>query len=380
LQNRQETSNQVANLLDDNNVIGELDSEGMLNCTVKLHEQFEYWLKGEQRTILRKETVKLDKFRPANIVVSGMGGSGTIGDFLSKLLEDELEIPIIVNKDDDIPRFVDEKTLFIAVSYSGDTEETLYAYQEARDSQAKVICITSNGELKCLAEENKDALILIPDSMQPRASIGYLLTPALLMFHELGLISSVEEDIKETIGVLKTISEKFKPEVKTPNNKAKQIALWLEGKIPTVYGSRSYYGVVAMRLKTIFSENAKIHAWHNVFPELNHNDIEAWGARDKQNGDIAVIFLRDERDPSIIHIRVDEMKKIIMKRGTDVREIWVEESSSKLARVFSVLAYGDFVGTYLALLNGVNPTQVELIEQFKKNVKLAKEQRNVGNV
>lgn len=288
---------------------------------------------------------KIDK-----IVVAGMGGSAVGGDLLKAYMHDS-KIPVFVVRDYSIPNFVDENTLFLAISYSGNTEETLSAYEEAAKKKAKIVAITSGGQLAAKAKK----VIKIPNGLQPRAALGYLFFPALGVLANSGIADAKGKEIEEMLGILS----------KTGDFKAvgERIAKKIHGKTPVVYSS-NLFGPVAYRWKTQFNENSKSPAFHHVFAELNHNEIVGYQLMNKS--DWAAIFIRDAQDHERIKLRMDITKEIISQR-VEVEEVFTR-GEGLLSRIFSGIYYGDFASYYLALANKVDPTPVNVIENLKKRL------------
>ncbi|MBU4562720.1 bifunctional phosphoglucose/phosphomannose isomerase, partial [bacterium] len=208
-----------------------------------------------------------------NIVVLGMGGSAIGGDLLSNYLADELSIPIVVIRGYDIPGFVDENSLVFAVSYSGNTEETISALKKCLEAKARIIALTSGGKLAVLSQENNFPVIKVPAGIQPRAAISYLFFPILKALERLSLIKEKVSEIEETFNTLKELSKEYCAKSPSENNLAKKVALSLYQHLPLVYGSEGLLEAVAMRWKTQINENSKWPCFWNVFPELDHNEI-----------------------------------------------------------------------------------------------------------
>lgn len=289
---------------------------------------------------------KVDK-----IVVAGMGGSAVGGDLLKTYMHDS-KIPVFVVRDYSAPNFVDENTLFFAVSYSGNTEETLSAYEQAVRKKAKIVAVTSNGQLGSSAKK----VIKVPPGLQPRAALGYLFFPVLGVLNNSGIVDVKGDEVEEMLGIIKK-TEDFRVF-------GERLAKKLYGKTPIVYSS-SLFGPVAYRWKTQFNENSKSPAFNHSFAELNHNEIVGYQLMNKNEW--AAIFIRDENDHERIKLRMDITKEILSSR-VDVEEIFTR-GEGMLARIFSGIYYGDFASYYLALANKVDPTPVNVIENLKKRLR-----------
>ena len=284
-----------------------------------------------------------------NIVVTGMGGSAVGGDLLKIYLSDT-NIPVYVNRDYKVPDFVNENSLVFAVSYSGNTEETLSALNDAKEKKAQIIGITSGGKL---ADECGKS-IKIPSGLQPRAALGYLFFPMLGILHNTNIIGVKNDELNEMVDILKQ-TDKF-------NNAGEGLSKKLKEKIPLIYASQAL-GAIAFRWKTQINENAKMPAFYNVFSEMNHNEIAGYKSMDRK---FAAVILRDKYDNERIKKRMDVCKEI-MEVNVDVEEVQTE-GESLLARMFSAIYLGDFVSYYLALWNRADPGPVEIIEEMKKKL------------
>jgi glucose/mannose-6-phosphate isomerase len=284
-----------------------------------------------------------------NVVVAGMGGSAIGGDLL-KLYLSTAKVPIYINRDYEVPDFVNEESLVFAASYSGNTEETLAAFRDAKSKGAKIIAITSNGRLS----DECDKIIKIPHGLQPRAALGYLFFPMLGVLHNMGIARVKNEELNEMLKLLKK-SDKF-------NDEGEALSKKLKGKIPVIYASEPMSSV-AYRWKTQINENAKLPAFSNIFSEMNHNEIAGYKGMDRK---FTAVIIRDKNDNERIKKRMDICKEIMEER-VDVEEVNTQ-GDGFLARMFSTIYLGDFVSYYLALWNRVDPTPVEVIEGMKRRL------------
>jgi len=286
----------------------------------------------------------------ANIVVCGMGGSAIGGSLLKTYMADS-DIPVVVNRTYKLPNFVDKDTLVFAVSYSGNTEETLEAVEEAKNRGAKIIAITSGGKLASLA----DKVIKVPANFQPRAAVGYLFFPMLSVLYNSKLIDVKNGDLNELIKLLQD-KEYFEKE-------SKRLAKLMKNKTPIIYSS-DRFEPIAYRFKTQIQENAKYPAFNNVFPEMNHNEINAFQFMERSK--FMVFIIRDEDDHERIKKRFDICSDIMSDR-VDV-EFIETKGKSLLARMFSTIHLGDMTSYELAMNLRVDPTPVEVIEGLKKRL------------
>jgi glucose/mannose-6-phosphate isomerase len=296
-----------------------------------------------------------------NIVISGMGGSAIGGDLLRSLFGDECPVPIVINRDYKIPGFVDDSTLFIAASYSGNTEETISAFEFAQEKKAKIISISCGGKLQELSTEAGIPNFTIErKGLQPRCALGYLFIPMIFFLSKLGLITDQSQNLEEATEVIAQASEELSPDMPAENNQAKQMAIILYNRLPVIYAPQSYFDIVAMRWKGQINENSKMMAFYNVIPEMNHNEIVGWGIPEDISQRCVVIILTDSDVSPKIRKRIDVTKSLIAEEGTQVIEIQATGKST-LAKALDLIYFGDFMSYYLALLNSVDPTPIERI-------------------
>ena len=298
-----------------------------------------------------------------NVIISGLGGSAIGGDLFRSFTQYEIKIPVTVNRNYSLPKFADSNTLVIISSYSGNTEETTSAYREAINAKCKIICITSGGEVKKIAGQNKHNCIIIPGGLQPRCALGYSFFTLLLLFVKLGLIKDRKEEINETVKILETESVEY-TNLNPDKNLALKIAIDLKGKLPVVYSSADVMDIVNLRWRGQISENAKILAYGNLYPEMNHNELVGW----KLNADIlkkiVVVFLKDENDNERIKLRMSITSEIYKKYADNIFSL-ESNGKYKLGRIFDSIYLGDWVSFYLAILNKVDPTPVDVINYLK---------------
>ncbi|SHG53436.1 bifunctional phosphoglucose/phosphomannose isomerase [Thermosyntropha lipolytica DSM 11003] len=298
------------------------------------------------------------------IVVSGLGGSAIGGDILRSYAADKMDIPVIVNRGYELPNFVNRDTLFLAVSYSGNTEETISAYEEARRREADIICVTSGGKLEELAGKDGYGVIKVPSGLVPRAAIGYLFCPLLLVLGELKILPRAEKELEETIEILSRLRDELRPELALPANKARYIAEELRGALPVIWGTTGVSEVAAMRFKAQINENAKSPAYYNIFPELNHNEIVGFEVPDSVLSGVVVVILEDEYDHPRIKKRIEITSRIVEDKVKNIIRV-KSRGDSFLARLFSLIYIGDYASVYLAMDYGINPTPVAVIDYLK---------------
>jgi glucose/mannose-6-phosphate isomerase len=254
--------------------------------------------------------------------------------------------------------------LFLAVSYSGNTEETLSAYSQARQQGASIICITTGGKLKAMAEQDNYAVVEIPAGLVPRAATGYLFAPLALLLEELGIIEGPRQELRETVEVLRGMREQLHPGVEVGSNQARIIAGKLRYTLPVIWGTAGVSEVAALRWKAQINENAKCPAYYSVFPELNHNEIVGFEVPQSLLASLSCIILRDKYDYERVNRRIEISKEIIKDQVKEIIEI-NSQGESYLTRFYSLVYIGDYASVYLAQEYGINPTPVKVIDYLK---------------
>ena len=294
--------------------------------------------------------------RPINkVFIAGLGGSGIGGDFVAAFIKDECKVPVLVGKSYHLPAFIDENTLYIASSYSGNTEEVLHATTEAQKTGAQIVIIASGGKLLQLAQEKTyDCIALPPDYPSPRACLGFSMVAQLSIMHKLGIISrSALDQIKSSVDLLKYDQDEIK-------SKALKVAKLISGKTPIIYVS-DRMEAVALRFKQQINENAKTLSWYNVIPEMNHNELVGWS---EMHNDAAVIYFRNKDDFKRNALRIDISKEIIAKHTHTVIEIF-SKGQSLVEKSMYFTHLGDWISLYLAELKPVDPSEIKVIDFLK---------------
>lgn len=339
-------------MLDDLKKIHELDVADTLGIAERQWEQLGYEFETTQTAISAD-----------NIVYAGMGGSA-----LAAILSESwpgYKVPFKVVRDYDIPDYVSDKTYFVAASYSGNTEETISAIAQAEERGAQIAVIAGGGKLAEIAKEKGYPLAVLPKAEQPRYAVFYNLKALLVLLEKAGLVNGdgVNDDLADSAGFLKSAVEAWTATVPTDKNQAKQIALECIGKSAVIYAGPKF-APTAYKWKISFNENAKQVAWTNSYPEFNHNEFMGWTKQPVQKP-YTVIDLRSSLENPRIQKRFEVSEKLLsgMRPAPIVVDI---QGKTLLQQLLWVIALGDFVTLYTALLNGLNPAPVDLIEKFKK--------------
>ncbi|MFN6039720.1 MAG: bifunctional phosphoglucose/phosphomannose isomerase [Bacteroidota bacterium] len=289
-----------------------------------------------------------------NVIISGLGGSGIGGTIVNEILSSQLKIPVFINKDYVLPDYVNQNTLVIACSYSGNTEETLNVFNLAMEKNAQIICISSGGKLSAMAVEKGKDLVTIPGGLPPRASFGYPFVQLLNVFSVLGFTSDeFKKQISEAIDLMRREVEEIK-------SKASELANNLFGKIPVIYSLAGSEGI-ALRFRQQLNENSKMLAWHNVFPEMNHNELVGWA---QKNDVLAVVALRTSNDHPKNIKRLEICKPIISKCTASWTDINAK-GNSRIAQTLYLIHLTDWASLFLANLKNIDPVEVNVIDYLK---------------
>jgi glucose/mannose-6-phosphate isomerase len=297
-----------------------------------------------------------------SVVVLGMGGSGIAGDVCTAIAGPFMPVPVIVQKGYAPPQFVSESTLVFAVSCSGNTEETIEAASMAAMAGARMVVVCAGGELASLAGEWGAPHIPVPTSIpQPRAAIGALAMPPLVVLEAVGLFPGASEWIAGAVTQLKRRRDALVKD----GNEAEDLARRIGRQLPLVYGGAALGAVAAMRWKTQFNENAKVAAFWNTIPELTHNEVCGWG----QNGDVTrqvfrLVNLRHDYEHPQIARRFDLVNEAVDEVVADIEEVRAKGEGA-LAQLLDLILVGDFTSIHSALQAGVDPGPVDILAQMK---------------
>jgi glucose/mannose-6-phosphate isomerase len=290
----------------------------------------------------------------ANVVICGLGGSGIGGSILGQLISEQCPVPIQSVKGYTIPGYVGDRTLVIACSYSGNTEETLEAVGQAIEKDAQIACISSGGKLSDMAVKHNWPLITVPGGDPPRAAFGFAMVELLRMAEVFGLTSSAwNDELEKAIELLDQEEEKIQ-------STARQLAESIQHKLPVIYSSPWLEGV-ATRWTQQVGENSKGLSWKNVYPEMNHNELVGWASGTK---DLAVIFLLSDHDHPRVARRMELSETIIRKHTPHIHH-YKAKGSSRLEQALYLIHLGDWMTVYLAAFKGVDDIEIEVIDWLK---------------
>lgn len=336
------------------------DTENMYSVLVEFPRQL-LDAKKIGESINKENLENIDK-----VLVLGMGGSAIGGDLVKDYAENHLcsKLQVIINRGYDIPNFIDKNTLVIASSYSGNTEETVEAYQKASKVSDNRICITTGGKLGEIANLQGTEIISLPGGYQPRCAIGYSAVVVMYILIQKGLFSEVQSasainDLEEAIQRSDELSTHFSNI--NENNEAIKFANLMVNKIPVIYSSSQMMASINARWRGQFHENAKALAFGSLLPEMNHNEINSWENPARLRSNATVIFLRDEAEHPRVALRFEALKNII---NADVHE-FRGTGKGLLTRYFDLVITADWITYYLALLYSKDPTAIPAIIHLK---------------
>jgi glucose/mannose-6-phosphate isomerase len=296
-----------------------------------------------------------------NVVLAGMGGSAWPAVYLQTW--GQPSVPFEIVRDYTLPAYVGKNTLFISSSYSGNTEETLSALAEAEKRGAQIVVVTAGGKLAKIAEEKGHTLYMIPGGIQPRMSSFFFLVAMAELLEPLGLLPKGKlAELRETGAWLKDQINDWRPDVATDKNAAKQLALELMGKSVVVYSGPKIFPA-ANKFKICLNENAKNVAWVNQYPEFNHNEFIGWSAQPKDKP-YAVVEIRSNLEHERVQKRFEVSERLLSGKRP-APQVVVPQGETHLQQLLWASNFCDFVSVYVALLNGIDPTPVGLVEKLK---------------
>lgn len=342
-------------MLDDLKYIHEKDAQDALGIAEKQWQQLQHFFDIPELNYMVE-----------NVVVSGMGGSA-----LAALISQSwpgYKLPFEISRNYDIPAYVSDKTLFIASSYSGNTEETIEAVKQAKQKGAQIVVIASGGQLEEIARTEGYPFAALPPGIQPRFATLYNFKAIITILERAGLVNENDASaaVYEAGGFIQEAVAVWRADVKTDKNEAKRLALELSGATPVIYAGPKLFPA-AYKWKISFNENAKNVAWCNQFPEFNHNEFLGWSSHpiDKP---YKIVELTSNLEHERTQKRFEVTNKLLSGRWPQPH-IVEAKGTTQLEQLLYTIALGDFVSIYLALLNGLNPTPVDLIEKFKTELK-----------
>lgn len=321
---------------------------------IELVDRFPAQLK-EALNIGQKANITKHSAAIRNVFVAGIGGSGIGANFTQDFTVAELKVPFLVGKGYEIPQFINKNTLAIVSSYSGNTEETLSAFDLLLQTGAKIVCIASGGKVIAKAKELGLDYIQLPSGWpSPRACVGFSFIQQLFILNKLKLISN--KTIKQIEGAIRLL-EKENDNIKKD---AAKLAAKLNGKITVIYATDRMESV-ALRFRQQVNENAKLLGWHGVVPEMNHNELVGW--REKTDK-LAVVYFRNKDDFPRNSVRIDINKKIIGEYTTNITDLW-SKGRNLVEKALYFVSLGDYASCYLCDLGGFDSIEIKVIDFLK---------------
>ena len=344
--------------LNDTKRFKELDTEDMIGHINDLPKQLlKAWDLGQQLALPDWEGIE-------RVIIAGMGGSAIGADLLEVYAAPLSPVPIVVHRDYDLPAWAKgENTLVICSSHSGNTEETLSAYEAAKAAGCRVLALTTGGKLAAAATNSGDALWQFTYPGQPRAAIHHSFGLLLAAFTRLGFVPDPEEELKGAVAAMQTQQKTLLPEIPDTANSAKRMAGQFMERWITIFGA-GIMAPVARRWKTQINEIAKANAGFEFLPEANHNTMEAVTQPEKEFAHTMAIFLRSGNNHPRNQRRVELTRTAIMVQGVNTDFIEAQ-GDSVLANIWTALHYGDYTAYYLAMAYELDPSPVPMIEEFK---------------
>lgn len=311
----------------------------------------------EAHKIGKNTTLKEAQNKLKNVIICGLGGSGIGGKIVAQLAQKHSQLPIVTHNDYGLPQFVNENSLVIISSYSGNTEETISALKKAVEMKCEIACITSGGEVLEIATKNKLNHLVVPSGNPPRAMLTYSLVQLIFILENYGLLPvNSNQDVLEAVDLINKEEENFKKE-------AKDIASKIHNTTPLIYSDASFEGV-GTRFKQQLNENSKILAFNHVVPEMNHNELVGWAGG---SNDFSVLFLRNESDYQRNQLRMEICKEIISAKTNKVFEIY-SKGDSEIAKTLYLIILTDWISVFLAEILEVDPIEVNVITNLKNQL------------
>jgi len=342
-------------MLDDSNFIAQRDPQDILSVIIDSPKQFmhEFHVEGPELPLAND----ID-----HIVVTGMGGSALAAETLK--VWPGVSVPFVVSRNYTLPAFVNERTLVIVSSFSGNTEETLSALDDAKQKHAHIVVVANGGKLKERAKAEALSFVALPDCIQPRIAAASSLTAFVTILEKVGFAKGAVAELQAVGQKLVDLGKSWAPSVPTAQNPAKQLAEEIMGTTPIMYAGILFGS--AYKWKISFNENAKNLAWCNQLPEFNHNEFIGWSSHpiDKP---FTIVNLLSTFDHPRVQKRFVISEKLLSGKRPESIDIQAK-GDTLIEQIIWTELFGSMISVYVALLNGVNPTPVDLVENFKKEL------------
>ena len=347
----------MSEILDNQKAISLHDTKDMLGAVERFPEFMNSQLQVKPVTGRKS---KRPVFR--NIVFMGMGGSASAGDLVRDWLGNKISVPAVVHRDPALPRFVGSNTLFVALSYSGETRETLAAFREARKRGANLVAVGTGGKLQKLSEGLGIPFLTVQSAPAPRAALGQMVAATAIMLHNCGIIQDPKNEILLATRELSRLSNRIQRRVPFSENPAKRFAASLIGRLPVIY-TFGRMASVARRFKNQLAENSKMVAKYGLLPEAGHNEVESWFT---PRVPLAPIFIRDYSESEFERTILQSFRSTITKASRIAPAQVRLNARTRLGGLLLPVLYLDFVSVYLAFLKSLDPTDTPWIRLYRK--------------
>ena len=360
-------NNDYSSILEDRQAIKKLDPSGALASAESLADQIKQVWEERKQVVFDSDKIK----SISNIVVAGMGGSALGADVVLNLFKDSLTVPMLINRDYKLPAFVNQNSLVILSSYSGNTEEVLACAKAAKIKKAQIAVISAGGELAVFAEKNQYPKFLIEakhnPSGQPRMAIGYSIMAFIVILSAAKLLDFAEEQLLEVVDTVNLVTEKCKVEVEQEKNKAKLLAFLSLERRPILVGAEFLEGALHVACNQ-FNENAKIFADYKIIPEINHHLLEGLTFPKSNSLNHFFIFFQSKLYHPRNQKRLALTKELLEKKEIDGTIVDLE-TENKITQAFELITLTSFTNLYLAFLEKIDPCPIKSVDWFKAQLK-----------
>jgi len=309
------------------------------------------------------KSAALPDCRFTSAIFCGMGGSAIGGDLLAAYARPSMKIPLFINRHNTLPGWVNENTLVIISSYSGNTEETLACFDQALQRKSRILALTSGGKLAELCAEHRHCCIKIPGGLPPRAALGYSFAPLYAVFEQYRFIKSGEKTLMQAAEAVEKLTEDFC----RPNGRPARLANKLHNKIPVFYAPAQYFEPVVTRFRCQLAENAKTLAFANTYPELAHNEIVGWGRPYLVEFQLAAVFLQNPAKIDTFLTLADNIKSILKSEKIPVYNINLS-GAGLLQKMLGFVHFADWLSYHLAVLKKIDPLPIARIDLLKQKM------------
>ncbi|RJP66588.1 MAG: bifunctional phosphoglucose/phosphomannose isomerase [Ignavibacteriales bacterium] len=339
-----------------NDLIKQYDTQNQIEVLKNSYGQIEFAWDN------KFDVSRMKDFKYSAILLTGLGGSAIAGDILQNFLSDELKTPFVINRSYSLPQFINENSLVIVSSYSGNTEETISVLNEALKRKCKIICVGSGGKIKQISEENNLPYITVKGSYQPRFALYISFFTVLKIFQQLNLIEPKDKLVSSILNLLKDKTAEYLKE----ENISIETAKSLIGFIPVIYAG-DIISSVGYRFKCQVNENSKLNAFSNVIPEMNHNEIIGWESYLDKQFNAKVVNLIDKDYHPQVSKRFLVTSELIRNAGVEIINLESKEDDFRV-RMFDLIYLCDWISYYLAVLRGFDPITIKNINTLKERL------------